>query len=82
MFRVAPRFETKQIESIFRHKVFKMLISKGKITVSMSSVAPRSNLVTKMPWNGLPPCVSIHNIQGLGSLYLNMENPALWTGQR
>ena len=32
MFRVAPRFETKQLESIFRHKVFKMLLSKGKIT--------------------------------------------------
>jgi hypothetical protein len=32
MFRVAPRFETRQIESIFRHKVFKMLLSKGEIT--------------------------------------------------
>ena len=32
MFRVAPRFETKHIESIFRHKVFKMLLSKDKIT--------------------------------------------------
>ena len=32
MFRVAPRFETKQLEEIFRHKVFKMLLSKGKIT--------------------------------------------------
>nr|MBC8461531.1 IS91 family transposase [Deltaproteobacteria bacterium] len=25
MFRVAPRFETKHLEEIFRHKVFKML---------------------------------------------------------
>jgi len=32
MFRVAPRFETKQLENIFQHKVFKMLLSKGKIT--------------------------------------------------
>ncbi|MDY6853235.1 MAG: transposase zinc-binding domain-containing protein [Thermodesulfobacteriota bacterium] len=31
MFRVAPRFEAKQLEEIFRHNVFKMLISKGKI---------------------------------------------------
>ena len=32
MFRVAPRFETKPLEELFRHKVFKMLLSKGKIT--------------------------------------------------
>ena len=32
MFRVAPLFELKHLEAIFRHKVFKMLISKGKIT--------------------------------------------------
>jgi hypothetical protein len=32
MFRVAPRFETRQLEEIFRHKVFKMLLTKGKIT--------------------------------------------------
>nr|HID58180.1 hypothetical protein [Desulfobacterales bacterium] len=32
MFRVAPRFETRQLEEIFGHKVFKMLLSKGKIT--------------------------------------------------
>ena len=29
---IAPRFEAKQLEEIFRHKVFKMLLSKGKIT--------------------------------------------------
>jgi hypothetical protein len=32
MFRVAPRFETKQLEEVFRHNVFKMLLSKEKIT--------------------------------------------------
>jgi len=32
MFRVAPRFSTKTLKEIFRHKVFKMLLSKGKIT--------------------------------------------------
>jgi len=32
MFRVAPRFEAKGLEEIFRHRVFKMLLSKGKIT--------------------------------------------------
>ena len=32
MFRVAPRFTTKPLEEVFRHKVFKMLLSKGKIT--------------------------------------------------
>jgi len=31
MFRVAPRFETRHIESLFRRKVFKMLLSKKKI---------------------------------------------------
>lgn len=32
MFCVAPLFELKHLEEIFRHKVFKMLLSKGKIT--------------------------------------------------
>jgi len=32
MFRVAPHFETRGIEEIFRHNVFKMLLSKGIIT--------------------------------------------------
>ena len=35
MFRVAPLFELKHLEEIFRHKVFKMLLSKGKITEDM-----------------------------------------------
>ena len=32
MFRVTPRFETKPLEEVFRHRVFKMLLNKGKIT--------------------------------------------------
>jgi len=32
MFLVAPLFELKQLEAIFRNKVFKMLLKKGKIT--------------------------------------------------
>jgi len=32
---VAPLFELKHLEEIFRHKVFKMLLSKGKITQDM-----------------------------------------------
>jgi hypothetical protein len=35
MFRVAPPLELKKLESIFRHKVFKMLMKKGKITEKM-----------------------------------------------
>ena len=38
MFRVAPRFETKHLEEIFRHKVFKMLLSRGKITQDLVSM--------------------------------------------
>jgi hypothetical protein len=32
MFRVAPPLELKKLEAIFRHKVFRMLLGKGKIT--------------------------------------------------
>jgi len=32
MFRVAPPFEMKKLEALFRHKVFKMLLAKDKIT--------------------------------------------------
>lgn len=35
MFRVSPPFELKKLEAIFRHKVFKMLLAKGKITVAL-----------------------------------------------
>jgi len=32
VFRFSPAFDTKPLEEIFRHKVFKMLLSRGKIT--------------------------------------------------
>ena len=35
MFRVAPPLELKKLEAIFRHKVFRMLLKKGKITEEM-----------------------------------------------
>ena len=35
MFRVAPLFELKALEDIFRHKVFKTLLSRKKITEEM-----------------------------------------------
>ena len=38
MFRAAPRFETKQFEVVFRHKVFKVLLSKGKITQDLVNI--------------------------------------------
>ena len=34
-FRVAPPLELKKLESIFRHKVLRMLLNKGKITQEM-----------------------------------------------
>jgi len=35
MFRVAPPLELKKLEMIFRHKVFRMLLNKGKIKKEM-----------------------------------------------
>ena len=35
MFRVAPPLELKKLEAIFQHKVFKILLKKGKITKEM-----------------------------------------------
>jgi hypothetical protein len=32
MFRIAPPLDLKKLEAIFRHKVFKMLLAKGRIT--------------------------------------------------
>jgi hypothetical protein len=32
MFRVAPPLDLKRLEAIFRHKVFKMLLARGRIT--------------------------------------------------
>ena len=30
MFRVTPPFELKELEALFRHKIFRMLLNKGK----------------------------------------------------
>ena len=35
MFRVAPPLELKKLEAIFQHKMFRMLLTKGKITEEM-----------------------------------------------
>lgn len=35
MIKVAPHFDAKALEEILRHKVFRLLISKGKITEDM-----------------------------------------------
>ncbi len=40
MFRVAPPLELKKLEAIFRHKVLRMLIAKGKITREMIALLP------------------------------------------
>ena len=73
MFRVSPSFKLKDLEEIFRHKVFKMLLSKEKITQdlidmlmkcairdSTSSVAPGSNLARKGPWKTWLATLSVH----------------------
>ena len=36
MFRVAPPLELKKLEALFRHKIFRMLLNKGKITEEMA----------------------------------------------
>jgi hypothetical protein len=38
MFRVAPPLELKKLEAIFRHKVLRMLLNRGKITAEMSAM--------------------------------------------
>ena len=35
LFSVSPTVDTKTLEQIFRHKVLKMLLTKGKITQDM-----------------------------------------------
>jgi len=35
MFRVSPPFELKKLDVLFRHRVFRMLLNKGKITAEM-----------------------------------------------
>jgi hypothetical protein len=41
MFRVAPPLELKKLEAIFRHRVLKMLLSRGKITTKMIDMLSR-----------------------------------------
>jgi hypothetical protein len=38
MFRVAALLDLKHLEEIFRHKVFKMLLSKERITEDLSDI--------------------------------------------
>jgi 7-keto-8-aminopelargonate synthetase-like enzyme len=38
MFRIATHLELKKLEAIFRHKVFRMLLTKEKITRKMIAV--------------------------------------------
>ncbi len=35
MLRVSPPFELKKLEAIYRHKMLRMLLAKGKITQEM-----------------------------------------------
>jgi hypothetical protein len=37
LFRVAPRFGPEGLKAIFERKVFRMLLSKGKITLDLIS---------------------------------------------
>lgn len=72
MFHVAPFFELKHLEEIFLHKVFKMLLSKGKITEdlvdmllsrrhpgSMFFVGLGSSPEMKKPWSISPGTSSV-----------------------
>ena len=38
MFRLAPSLEMKKLEAIFRHKVFKMLLLRGRITKDLMAM--------------------------------------------
>jgi hypothetical protein len=38
IFRVAPPLELKKLEAIFRHRVFKMLLAKGRITRDLIAI--------------------------------------------
>ena len=46
MFMVAPSFDTKDLEKIFRYKVFKVLLSKGIITQDL--VKMRFDMLTAL----------------------------------
>jgi hypothetical protein len=63
MFRVAPRFVTKHLEEIFRHKVFKMLLSKGKITEDLVNLL--------LSW---PPAETMTPYHVRGRLYIPEES--------
>ena len=42
LFSVSPTVDTKNLEQIFRHKVLKMLLAKGKITQDMIALLDKS----------------------------------------
>ena len=48
---VAPRFETKQLDKIFRHNVFKMLLSEGKITQDLVNMLMSWPLAQNPPYH-------------------------------
>ena len=41
MFRVSPPFELKKLEALFQHKVFRMLLNKGKIRQELIAMLSR-----------------------------------------
>jgi len=51
MFHVTPFFELKHLEEIFRHKVFRMLLSKGKIIEDIHSTGVTGHLPVER-WKG------------------------------
>jgi hypothetical protein len=69
LFRVASRFPMKALERLFRHKVLRMLLAKGKITpeiieimdrygafpASTSTAGPGFFPGRRGPWRGWPP---------------------------
>ena len=42
MFRVAPSLDLKKLEAIFRHKVFKMLLAKRRITKELIAMLSKA----------------------------------------
>ena len=57
MFQAAPRFKTKQLEEIFRHKVFKMLLTKEKTTKALIDmlIKCRHSGFNVFCWSGIQP---------------------------
>jgi hypothetical protein len=76
LFRVAPPLELKKLEAIFRHKVFRMLPNKGKITkeviamlsswrycrLATSSAAAAYRPTMIRPWNIFRSPASGHHL--------------------